>query len=208
MEVVVGSEDNIAMWNIPKALLSHHSEFFRVACNGPFKEGLENKIILSDINSEAFQDFVHWMYFGNLPRFLGAYIQFGDSMLYSGWTLWIFGDRILAGEFKNTVMRDIHSAHTEPCDDRACVYADEARYIWSSTVRGSLLRVFFLDAMAQTCADYSDMEAFEEEWDAAFIEHPDLCRDFTYVFARKAKAKESRMLLAPVEKYLDAKSGE
>jgi hypothetical protein len=67
MEVIVTSKVNSANWNIPKVLLSHHSCFFRVACYGPFKEGLENRITIGDCDLLNFQAFVQWIYFFTFP---------------------------------------------------------------------------------------------------------------------------------------------
>ncbi|KAF2133503.1 hypothetical protein P153DRAFT_274054, partial [Dothidotthia symphoricarpi CBS 119687] len=108
MEVSVIRGNKTAKWNIPKALLSHHSEFFRKACNETFKEGFENKIVLPDCEPRMFQIFVQWIYFDTLPEILSM------GMMDNVWRvfhLWVLGDRILAKEFKNMVMEKIYKVY-------------------------------------------------------------------------------------------------
>jgi hypothetical protein len=96
MEVIIGTGKDTATWTIPKALLSQHSEFFRAACNGPFKEGLENKITIPDVDARNSQVFVQWLYFVTLP----AKWEVRDNV-YDPFRLWICGDRISAPAFQD-----------------------------------------------------------------------------------------------------------
>lgn len=52
-----------------KALLCHHSPYFRGALNNTFIEGQNNAVELKDEDPECFQNIVAWMYRGTVPRF-------------------------------------------------------------------------------------------------------------------------------------------
>ncbi|KAH7094573.1 hypothetical protein FB567DRAFT_6647 [Paraphoma chrysanthemicola] len=52
---------------IHKALLVHHSDYFRKALQGPWKEAHSGKVVLEDVESAIFNIFEHWLYFGSLP---------------------------------------------------------------------------------------------------------------------------------------------
>ncbi|EMD85158.1 hypothetical protein COCC4DRAFT_66532 [Bipolaris maydis ATCC 48331] len=49
-------------YEVHKALLTHYSEYFSSALNGPWKEAQENSITLNDIDPKTFGIFVHWLY--------------------------------------------------------------------------------------------------------------------------------------------------
>jgi hypothetical protein len=162
MEVFVSCGANTQNWIIPKALLSHHSEFFRAACNRPFKEGTENKITLHDCYPKIFEGFVHWLYFAILrddnPMWGSVYYSFH---------LWILGDRLLAAEFKNAAMRDIYGAHR--LSTSATVTPQEIEHIRRHTADKSALRRWVLDFVSLTwkrhcefCEESKCMELFRE----------------------------------------------
>lgn len=79
-EIIVGTGEDVVVWNIPKALLSAHSEFFRAACYGRFKEGIENKISFSDVIPAVFRSSVQWLYCWPISLLVRGrlYILLGD----------------------------------------------------------------------------------------------------------------------------------
>jgi hypothetical protein len=95
MEVIVGTGKDVAIWHIPKRLLSHHSAFFRAACNGLFKEGVENRIMFEHCEPGTFEVFVQWIYYGECP--LAEHII--EDRVLQFWPAWILGDRIMAKGF-------------------------------------------------------------------------------------------------------------
>jgi hypothetical protein len=48
-------------------LLTHHSEFFRAALIGNFKEAKDKVVRLEDIDPFIFECFVHWLYYQRFP---------------------------------------------------------------------------------------------------------------------------------------------
>jgi hypothetical protein len=170
MEVIVCSGKATAKWSIPKALLSHHSEFFRAACNGPFKEGLENKITLQHCRPHVFEGFVHWLYFGKSPTSFES-----QDAIYPSFCFWVLGDRLLVPEFKNSAMRDLFSAYSSSCE-YFLMTIREIKYCWKRTTAKSTLRRFILDLVS------SEWEGFygifgKSAWMELFEKMPDFRND-------------------------------
>jgi hypothetical protein len=118
VEVVVGTGTNLITWHIPKALLGHHSGYFRATGN-------ESKVTLSEVNLTLFQHFIQWIYFATLSRpratprrSTTAPPPVADrlprvDMKEVGLIpqLWSLGDKLEARLFKNFVMEKIHGKH-------------------------------------------------------------------------------------------------
>ncbi|KAF9693671.1 hypothetical protein EKO04_008458 [Ascochyta lentis] len=67
-----------------KALVVFHSEYFRKALQGSWKEAKEGIVRLEDVESNAFNVFVHWLYNQQIP----------EEFDYTAWTS-IFGDDVM-----------------------------------------------------------------------------------------------------------------
>jgi hypothetical protein len=63
--VLVGP--NHARFVVHEALLVHHSEFFRAALTGNFKEAEEKVVKMADTEPYIFECFVHWLYYQRFP---------------------------------------------------------------------------------------------------------------------------------------------
>jgi hypothetical protein len=103
MEVIVGTDEYTTTWNLPKALLSQHSEFFRAACNGPLKEKTGNRITLPVFYPNEFELLVHWLFFGTLPHDLGP-----SMGVYVGFRIWTLSERLILPVLKSAAMRHIY----------------------------------------------------------------------------------------------------
>jgi hypothetical protein len=55
-------------YRIHKPLLQHHSGYFRKALRNCWKEGEERKVTIDDIEPEAFDIFVDWLYTCKIPK--------------------------------------------------------------------------------------------------------------------------------------------
>jgi hypothetical protein len=64
--VKIGPEH--AMYRIHKALLVHHSNYFRKALRGSWKEAEEGQVVLDDLEPAAFDVFVDWLYTKKIPE--------------------------------------------------------------------------------------------------------------------------------------------
>jgi hypothetical protein len=61
------------LYRIHKPLLLHHSGYFRKALRNCWKEGEERKVTIDDIEPEAFDIFVDWLYTCKIPKTLGEW---------------------------------------------------------------------------------------------------------------------------------------
>ncbi|KAF2117669.1 hypothetical protein BDV96DRAFT_644020 [Lophiotrema nucula] len=67
--VYVGA--NRKQYNLHKALLTHHSGYFRGALSGAWAEAQDRSVNLEHVRTGPFNVFVNWMYTGKLPgRFI------------------------------------------------------------------------------------------------------------------------------------------
>jgi hypothetical protein len=155
MEVIVGTGKDVATWHIPKGLLSHHSAFFHAACNGPFKERVENRITFEDCDPGTFQVFVQWIYYGECP--LAEDIS--EDRLLQGWSAWVLGDQIMARGFQNHVMKLLYQFHWCGYGLPTIILPDEADYCWRNTTQHSKLRKFMLRAISLN--RFADGPAFQ-----------------------------------------------
>ncbi|KAJ8111033.1 hypothetical protein OPT61_g6274 [Boeremia exigua] len=65
--VIVEIGTNKIRYSVHKALLIHHSEYFRTALRGPWKEADEGVARLVEIETPEFNLFVHWLYTQQVP---------------------------------------------------------------------------------------------------------------------------------------------
>ena len=108
LEVIVGpnKRGTTETWFLPKSLLSHHSTFFRSACNSQFKEGIESRMTLPNDNPGAFIRFVEWMYLGEV------YLAKHDVGYEGGYRLvdwWILADKLGAEGFADYAMQALYA---------------------------------------------------------------------------------------------------
>ncbi|KAL6706601.1 hypothetical protein ACN47E_005357 [Coniothyrium glycines] len=204
VEVVVGVEPTTTTWTIPKALLSAHSDFFRKANNG-FKESLDNKINLPDVDVRVFRLFVEWLYCGKNVSSFHEFIDVPgvDEDLLIYWLLWILGDRLMSRDFKNFVMTFIYNHHGFDGPGFSIVMAEEVDYCWSNTPQNSKLRSLIIDsvAMSWTRKQYGD------DWKQGFAtilpKYPDLQLALLYKLPGPCEHEEWVSIISPVEHYLE-----
>jgi hypothetical protein len=107
--IAIGPEKKL--YHIHQDLICYHSEYFRAAYNGPWKESDEG-VVLEDVEVEVFNIFVHWLYTQTVPgigeeltdiaesdsmRTEHHYPEIGMLLLLKSC---VFGDRFLAPAFK------------------------------------------------------------------------------------------------------------
>ena len=105
--IFVGPEKK--RYNIHKDIICHHSEYFRAAYNGRWKEADEG-VTLEDVEVEVFNIFVHWLYTQQLPSGDLADIAYANNIekypnadyLYGGGQLraCAFANRFLVAELE------------------------------------------------------------------------------------------------------------
>ncbi|KAH7345949.1 hypothetical protein BKA66DRAFT_576754 [Pyrenochaeta sp. MPI-SDFR-AT-0127] len=111
---------------VHRSLLIEHSEFFKKALSGQWKEAQEGVVTVDDVDCSTFDIFVNWMYtqrlpedddewsngLGRGPRMIGEPILMRVKAM-------VLGDRILAPVFEREVR---HGLIRELVDERGLCY--------------------------------------------------------------------------------------
>jgi hypothetical protein len=195
MEVVAGTESNCATWNVPKALLSHHSEFFRTACNNPVKEDIEIQVAFLDYKPRAFQVFIQWIYFATIPFELG----FEDGVRF-GFVLWTLGDRLLSDSFKNCLMQRMYHLHSLGTGLRLSPH--DAEVCWNNTAPSPILRAFFLDTLSLHWTYLKYIHNNKAAWGKTLEKLPSLCQALL-ALAGTCSEQMGTLESKPVAAYLE-----
>ncbi|KAH4107729.1 hypothetical protein HBI56_169460 [Parastagonospora nodorum] len=97
---------------VHKALLVHHSEYFKRALRGAWKEAHKDLVTIEDVEPVVFNIFLHWLYTQQIPNSLD-YEEWdqvmgtkGTSDLEDAMTrvqAYSFGDRFLVPNFRRTM---------------------------------------------------------------------------------------------------------
>ncbi|KAI9794682.1 MAG: hypothetical protein M1833_007398 [Piccolia ochrophora] len=102
IKVKVGSEEDEQEYTMHKSLICAHSDFFRAACMGSFKESVGGVVCLPDGNPAAFERFLVWLYDGRIPSIS---ISWSDDDAWSHMIcLYILGDQLQVRSFQNAVL--------------------------------------------------------------------------------------------------------
>jgi hypothetical protein len=184
-------------WSIPKTLLSHHSDYFRAACNGNFKEGIENRVSLDDVEPRLFQHFVQWLYYGTISGLPDV------EHVYDGFPLWVLGDRLISSGFKNVIMTQAYNLYERTRVSRDIFTTAEVAYCWNNTTPGSRLRLFFLDTFSQHWVYDKYMKANIYEWEALLLCYPDLHLCLTSEVAGLCSDGKGKPKVKPLQTYLE-----
>lgn len=171
--VRVGPEQR--QYYVHKALLTRHSDYFRNAFNGSWKEADENSISFEDVDTTTFELFVHWLYCqdsalaNDVPlveevcRIHGYFLQVSkcnedleviqvtnewqDALFMALTKAIAFGDKFLCFKF----FRAAHNALVDfvleirPISGIALLSA--AQYAWDNLPEDSKINRFFLPAL-------------------------------------------------------------
>jgi hypothetical protein len=99
--VRVGAEAK--KYTLHKRLLAHHSEYFRGALSGNFRETDDGVVLLDDVMAEVFDIFVDWLYEKRLPDCFGTPGVYKDrvSIKYHAYVL---ADRLVVPGMKKEIM--------------------------------------------------------------------------------------------------------
>ncbi|KAI4932816.1 hypothetical protein J4E85_003216 [Alternaria conjuncta] len=105
---IVEVGDTKTKYHIHRSLLIEHSDYFKKALNGPWKEAQEGVVKLEDVECSTFSVFIDWVYTQRLPKKNAAWcdkneaIETGKAQLAQVKAL-VFGDRILSPMFYKAV---------------------------------------------------------------------------------------------------------
>ena len=172
--VLVGAKR--AKFTINEELLTSHSDFFRAALTGRFKEAESKSITLKDDDIRIFKFFVHWLRHQRFPD------KHDAEPLYKKWTssvdgetmtdnlirLYVLADKYQVLELKIKIMTMLFNhVFDGDCD----VFPDDliVQFAYKNLPPNSPLCQFLVDVYCywSTCSTWSDFA--DCEWPPAFM---------------------------------------
>ncbi|KAF2642245.1 hypothetical protein P280DRAFT_260688 [Massarina eburnea CBS 473.64] len=175
--VKVGPDQHQQDFQIHKALLTHHSEYFRAALQGEWKEAEDRVVVLDDVEPDVFGIFATWLYTGKVPdinreRELALENDGKATTAYlaciKGYAL---GDRIMASAFcqlMNNGFVDIvdeHGFHVEEVCEIAILAFEQLPA--HSLLLGFMVEQYFSESYV--CGDSSEVIYFEKMFPHEFL---------------------------------------
>jgi hypothetical protein len=190
----VGKAPHMGIWNIPQALLIHHSHFFRRKL---YKMNvIEPAIIrLPEIEASLFQHFLQWVYFATLPDY--SVLNWCEDL-----ELWTLGDDLDSDMFKNAVMDQMYRTRTS-VDTTDVFMASEVEWVLTYSGRHSLLTKFVMDTVSVHWISKAGYEN-DDRWEGLFIRYPALSRTLLLAIAGKCADRTVEPKFKPLKAYLEA----
>jgi hypothetical protein len=140
LKVTITAQDGkTTTWNLPYALLKHHSGYFRRM--EKFQEGQEGSVELQDQEPKIFGYFVEFLYFGHYTLLHGSCDVNG---IRDDAKAWVLGDYLDAIDFKDCAIRNLYATYfPNGYDYKVQIYATTIDYCCSNSMPDSLLRTFY-----------------------------------------------------------------
>lgn len=198
MKIVVNGDGKTVIWNIPKALLKHHSGFFVAACDGRHGAACKDEVSVNGSPPSVFEIFVQWLYTSTFPT---ERID-NDGEIWPGFYYWLLGNVLAAEAFKDRAMLYIHqfSGLQNDFDNNAM---KATSWCLTNTIARSGLRCYFLDALARYWIDPLVMEKDKTCWKELFDEHDGLCKELLFAITKLDFTERPITTIKPPEEYLE-----
>ncbi|KAH6639800.1 hypothetical protein C7974DRAFT_139048 [Boeremia exigua] len=160
--------------HVHKTLLVYHSEYFAKALNGPWAEAVHRVVTIEDVETDAFNIFVHWLYTRQVPQSYEALRHLVNGSTSSDPIDRILvllkahhlGDRIIATAFrceiKDRLVQSLLQALLSPATILPAVAFAFAN-IYDSNIHDILV--------ARFCDDFNAMKSQFED-DVALVQFP------------------------------------
>jgi hypothetical protein len=172
-------------WTLPKALLSHFSEYFkRVSESGQFTS---NRVELQDFEPETFKLFVEYIHYG---RYTIKNDDLSDgTRIRPDAKAWVLGDYLQATDFKNFAMNNLHKIYMpEERYPKAAVGPEMVLFCHCESSEGSALSRLIQAFLVQNWHN-PRLVRFEElnAWDCVWSEVPALAPLLLFYLCRPTK---------------------
>lgn len=138
LRIIITDDCKTKTYNVHARLLRSKSPYF--AALTEFKEGSEKQVILKDLNHDAFNQILHWLYRGSFPDH--ELCKHSATIMIE---TWIAADRLLMGKCKNMAMDALRELYYDgvicvEIDDLATL--DETGFSTDSTLVKYLIHQF------------------------------------------------------------------
>jgi hypothetical protein len=102
--IIVKVGDQQKKYTLHTKLLAYHSGYFHGALSGNFKETEDGIIVLSDVDTDAFDVFVDWVYEKKLPECVHAISPKDSPVVSIRSRAYVLADRLLVLDLKKELM--------------------------------------------------------------------------------------------------------
>lgn len=187
-----------AIWNVPIALLTAHSAYFRQVHEGSIKTHHPNEISFHGRHPEVFRSFLRYIHFKDF-----AISEPQPSELECLISSWHFGDTILCVGFKNHTMKLIYDKYARNSICWSTPPPQQWINIWSRQYLDSSLQRFIVDTNARTWVykEYSPGQI--EKWHIVMNDNPDFrCKVMDAIAGIGVDVSRGRKP-KPLETYLE-----
>ncbi|KAI4612467.1 hypothetical protein J4E80_007201 [Alternaria sp. BMP 0032] len=136
-------------YNIHKDIICHHSEYFRTAFNGRWKESDEG-VTLEDVEVDVFNVFVHWLYAQKIPAHSKPLLEIAvPAIIYTDTPrerrsasklllrACVFGDRFLSPGFHRLAHNTFVNKFVTKSGDCSCLAYEVVIWIYDNFPKGS-----------------------------------------------------------------------
>ncbi|KAF2435921.1 hypothetical protein EJ08DRAFT_692493 [Tothia fuscella] len=130
------------LFQIHKGLICHHSEYFRGAFKGGFKES-ESKLVTlkEEVDHLAFQAFYQWLYTGKIRDDEDEISWEASRDCQFLFNTYIFGDAHGIPDFQNTIVDRMYTSFM----DKSAIPVTYIKNLYEHTTKGDNLRRFLVD---------------------------------------------------------------
>ncbi|KAH7138796.1 hypothetical protein B0J11DRAFT_451349, partial [Dendryphion nanum] len=161
VKVLVGPETPPSFWHLPKALLSHHSAFFKKTCE------IKSFMYLPIDDASVFEYFVEFLYHSTYT--LSSAPETSGRQHAAAWVL---GEKYQAISFQNCAMRNIYYLHEGIFANE--LIPSEVQFVFQNSSSGSLLREFYLDMLGTHFTGPNRSKTSSQEWDRVMQDHAEV----------------------------------
>ncbi|KAF2209496.1 hypothetical protein CERZMDRAFT_86826 [Cercospora zeae-maydis SCOH1-5] len=151
IDVIVGHGEDTKTFQLQDFLLVEHSEFFKAALNGQWKEGKENKIELPDDEPGVFEIYAEWLFCGRIASGTDENAKPAQKEIWAEMgllsRLYVLGEKLIDDEFCDCTLRSMVELRNVISEDgqRYLPSGDDVRNLYDGTTQSSPIRKYLVD---------------------------------------------------------------
>ena len=182
-------------------LLCVHSQYFRAALQGGFKEAETKAFQFDDVDPEVASWLIHWVYYQRITPNPPSDLPLASRLF----RLWVLADRFIMPALQKHVLKELHRKIKMDWDDRSTLTlewssADHVEWVWENTPNNSPLRALLLEAFL-IIANLEEMKC-EENMPLDFM-HQLVCRLGKYQTPPEGKSYGQQWEEFPLDRFYE-----
>jgi hypothetical protein len=190
-----------ATWTIPKALLSHYSEYFKQICSAECQEGQQHVTILREIFPKTFQKFVQWMYFDTAP--IRDMDPGTGTRVWDQLRAWALGIKLKATGFKHRVLSGLFDAYSMRNPTHSQMQTCVITWCGRAPISKSPLRAFLIHTLAEHWIYANYIKEDIDHWMQRLKEYPEVQAELLQKMAGMRAGRLDEVEFAPLETFLE-----